>query len=190
MGFILPCPSKSRAISARELLGDVESQTSGALYGGTSASKHLDDLEDAVGSGLLVKGDGQLAGATFVDGRAVEVEENSFVHRDFVHRSDLVRRFLAGVVGSAGLQRGGVQIGDVEWHWESHFHVGVGEAAKGCGEYGANREGVCHVRNGVGGGGGSDRGVGVEVPKRLDLLVGGFDAAKVLCERKRQMWSR
>jgi hypothetical protein len=144
---IKPGPRKRRTFSTRELFRNVECQASSTLDSRTATFEHLDDLEDAVCSGLLVEGNGQLAGATFVDGRTVEIKEDSFVHRNLIHRGDLVRRLLAGIVRSAGLQRGGVQVSDVEWHRESHFHVGVGNAGEGHAEYGADGEVVWHVRD-------------------------------------------
>jgi hypothetical protein len=144
--LIKPCPSKSRTLSARELLWDVESQASSAFGSRAATFKHLDDLESAVGSRLLVKRDGELAGATVVNGGAFEVEKDSLVDRDLIHSGDLVRRLLAGEVGSAGLQGGCVEVGDIERHGEGHFDVGARHAAKGHDEHGADHGEVGHAR--------------------------------------------
>lgn len=102
-----------------------------------------------------------------MDRGALEVKKDGLVNRDLVHGGDLVGRLLAGVVGSAGLQRRSVQIGDVEGNREGHLDVGARRAAKGQDEHGADHEEL----HGRGDGDGSGCGVGVVVMK---IAVGSF----------------
>ena len=124
---------------------------------------------------------------------ALEVEKDGLVDRDLVHGGDLVGRLLAGIVGSAGLQRRSVQVGGIEGNGESHLDVGARRAAKGQDEHGADHEEVDHGRGGGGdgscGGCGGDgenscwkllKVVSASELRRLDLLV------KCLVKRNRR----
>jgi hypothetical protein len=144
--LIKPCPSKSRTLSARELLRNVESKTSSAFSSRAATFESLDDLESAVRSRLLVERDRKLASATVVNGSALEVEKDSLVDRNLVHRRDLVGRLLAGEIGSAGLQGGCVEVGGIEGHWEGHLDVGAHRAAEGDEEHGGDHGDVGHDR--------------------------------------------
>jgi hypothetical protein len=155
--LIEPCPRESHLISVGEVLGDVERKAAACRGRAGCTLKDLDDLEDAVGCGLLVHRNGKLARATSMGGAALETKEDRLVDRDLVHRGDavggrVVGRCLAREVGAISLERGVVKVGDVERNRRGHLHVGVRNAAEGeaDGEKTREAEAGCHVGGGRG----------------------------------------
>jgi hypothetical protein len=132
-GSYVPSPRESSTLSARELLRDVESETSTSRRR-TVTFVGLNDLESAVLGRLLVHADRNLARSSAMDGRAIEAEKDRLVDRDLVHRRDLVAARFAWVVRSVSLQGRVVEGGNIERHRGGHLHVCIRESEESEGE--------------------------------------------------------
>lgn len=151
--FVEPGPSECCALSRRELLRDVESESSASRRRAVTLIG-LDDLESAVLGGLLVHADGDLARTTAVDSTASELERKLGSGGNLGSLRDLVAAGLARVVRSIRLQGRVVKGVDVERRRGGHLHMRVREREEAEGENEAEVEKhVCGYGGEDGGGG-------------------------------------
>lgn len=150
---VKPGPSESRTLSSRELLRNVETESS-ASRRRTVTLVGLDDLESAVLGRLLVHADGDLARSTTVDSTASKLKREFGSGGNLGSLRDLVAAGLARVVRSIRLQGRVVKGVDVERRRGGHLHVGVCERKETEGENEAEVEQhVCDCGGEDGGGG-------------------------------------